>query len=225
MIDLTGQKFGRLTVLGFSHKVVYSQTNVRYYWKCRCDCGTEKLVLASQLRGGTLSCGCFAKEKSHAPRKHGMSNHRLFSIWHSMLQRCENPNSSGYHNYGGKGVRVCEEWHDSKKFFEWALNNGYREDLTIDRIDGNGNYEPSNCRWTDWKTQSNNTSRNHYLTINGETKTVAQWGEYYGVPYKTIYQRVAIGWSFERAVSTPVKKRGLNGRKSTNSNARELLRT
>lgn len=204
MVDLTGKRFGRLTVLGFSHKVVYSQTNVRYYWNCRCDCGTEKLVLASQLRGGTLSCGCLTKERH--PRKHGMSKHRLFGIWHSMIERCENPHCRAYKDYGDRGISVCEEWHESKNFFDWALANGYSEELSIDRIDVDGNYEPGNCRWADTYTQANNTRKNHYLTINGETKTVAQWAAQNNISYKLVYARIKMGWSFEEAVTKPVRK-------------------
>lgn len=136
-----------------------------------------------------------------------MSNTRLFWIWHSMMDRCSNKNAVGYKHYGGKGIQVCDEWKDSTAFIKWALANGYRDDLTIDRIDSNKNYEPDNCRWADWKVQANNTSRNHYLTINGETKTLAQWAEYYGVPYKYVHKRTRdLGWSFEDAVSRPVRK-------------------
>lgn len=210
MIDLTGEKFGRWTVLSFSHKEIISKTHVYYFWNCRCECGTEKTILANTLRSGkSKNCGCLAKELSHKARKHGMSNTRLFSIWHSMIERCENPNTKGYRLYGARGISVCKEWHDSTTFFQWALSNGYADHLTIDRKDSNGNYEPTNCRWVDTKTQANNTSRNHYLTINGETKTVAQWGETNHIPYKLIYKRVNdLGWTFEKSVTTPVRKKG-----------------
>lgn len=135
-----------------------------------------------------------------------MSKSKLFSIWHGMCERCNNPKHSSYEKYGGRGIKICDEWLNSKDFFKWALSNGYKEGLTIDRIDVNGNYEPSNCRWVDWITQANNTSRNHYLTINGETKTVAQWARLNNIPYHHVYRRVEIGWTVEKAVTTPIKQ-------------------
>lgn len=206
MKDLTGEKFGRWTVLSFSRMEKISPKCYRYYWKCRCQCGTEKEVLVNSLRSGrSLSCGCLCKELH--PRKHNMSNTRLFWIWHAMVDRCNNPKLKSYRLYGARGIKVCEDWKESTNFIEWALNNGYKDNLTLDRIDFNGNYEPSNCRWVDWKVQANNTSRNHYLEINGETKTLAQWAEFYKVPYKYVHKRVRdLGWTYEDAVSRPVRK-------------------
>lgn len=207
MEDLTGRKYGRWEVVSFSHKVSV-KNGANYYWNCRCECGKEKVVLANGLRSGaSTSCGCYNKEIISIPKKHGMSKDRLYWIWHSMIDRCVRKNNPGYKHYGGRGISVCEEWLDSKNFIEWALSNGYRKDLTIDRIDYNGNYEPSNCRWVDWKTQANNTSRNHYVTIDGETLTVAQWAERNGIAYKTVFQRTRVlGWSFEKALTVPVRK-------------------
>lgn len=135
-----------------------------------------------------------------------MSTTRLFWVWHGMMERCSNKKSLSYKHYGGKGIQVCDEWKDSTAFIKWALENGYKDNLTIDRIDSNKNYEPDNCRWVGWKVQANNTSRNHYLTIKGETKTLAQWSEFYGVPYKYVHKRVSLGWTYEEAVSRPVRK-------------------
>lgn len=206
MEDLTGKKFGRLTVVGFSRLEKRSSNQYRYYWNCKCECGNEKEVLSNTLRSGiTQSCGCLCKERH--PKKHGMSNTRLFWIWHSMKDRCKNKNSRAYKYYGGKGVTVCEEWQEFNGFKEWSMKNGYKDNLTIDRIDSNGNYEPENCRWVDFKVQANNTSRNHYLSINGERKTLSQWSEFFGVPYKYVHKRVHdLGWTFEEAVSRPVRK-------------------
>lgn len=202
MEDLTGKRFGRLTVLGFD-RVVPCKGGANYYWFCKCDCGKEISTAASGLRRNVKSCGCLTKERH--PTKHNMSNTRLYGIWHSMIQRCENPNDNGYKLYGERNIKVCEEWHDSSTFFEWALNNGYKQGLSIDRIDYNGNYEPSNCRWADSITQANNTRRNHYLTIDGITHTIAEWARINGIPYKNVYKRIAIGWNFERAVTEPIR--------------------
>ena len=205
MEDLTGKRYGRLTVTGFSRCEKVSSSQYRYYWNCLCDCGTEKEILVNSLRSGaTRSCGCLCKER-HI-KKHGMSTTRLFWVWHGMMERCSNKKSLSYKHYGGKGIQVCDEWKDSTAFIKWALENGYKDNLTIDRIDSNKNYEPDNCRWVGWKVQANNTSRNHYLTINGETKTLAQWSEFYGVPYKYVHKRVSLGWTYEEAVSRPVRK-------------------
>lgn len=138
--------------------------------------------------------------------KHGMSKSKLFGIWHGMCQRCNNPNNNSYKDYGERGIKVCDEWLDSKSFFEWAKANGYEEGLTIDRIDVDGNYEPKNCRWVDWSIQANNTRRNHYLTINGETKTVAQWAKQNNIPYHHVFRRTEMGWSIEDAVTKPIRE-------------------
>lgn len=209
MEDLSKRKFGRWTVVSFSHKV-NCKNGANYYWNCVCDCGTERKVPASSLRGGlSTSCGCYNKEIISRPKKHGKAKEKIYWIWHSMIQRCEDEKNSQYRLYGGRGIVVCPEWHDSSCFIEWALNNGYQEGLTIDRIDSNGNYEPNNCRWVNWEVQANNTRRNHYVEIGGVTKTVAQWARENGIPYKYVYRRTRdLGWSFEKALTTPVRERG-----------------
>ena len=155
-IDLTGKRFGKLTVVSFA-----DMRGTRSYWNCICDCGNEKIASLDHLKNGDIvSCGCVQKSTlppSH--KKHGMSNTRLYTIWALMKYRCYNPSRKEYHNYGGRGIKVCDEWlHDSLSFFEWSYKNGYIEGagLTLDRIDVNGNYEPSNCRWVSRKTQCNN---------------------------------------------------------------------
>lgn len=159
LIDLTGQKFGRLIVI---EKVGKSKDN-HAMWRCMCDCGKETITMGKSLRSGnTSSCGCLKKEKGIiANTKHGGSKERLFGVWLSVLNRCENKNNKDYEAYGGRGVSLCAEWHDYAKFRAWALANGYDENApkgkcTIDRINNNGNYEPSNCRWVDMKTQAQN---------------------------------------------------------------------
>ena len=158
-IDMTGQRFGRLSVIGFSH---IGPTGAAY-WACKCDCGTIRVVRRSGLVSGrTKSCGCWHIEKSTMTAKdkfttHGLSNnHKLYGVWKSMRQRCNCPTCHDYKWYGAQGKIVCKEWDDYSKFFEWSLTNGYEVGLTIDRINPHGNYEPQNCRWITIQEQQRN---------------------------------------------------------------------
>ena len=126
-----------------------------------------------------------------------------------MNQRCFNPNSASYKNYGAKGIEVCEEWKGRKgfdAFYKWSIENGYNDTLTIDRIDVNGNYEPSNCRWVTQKEQMNNTSINVYIEYMGETHTMKEWAEKFEIPYKRLWKRLHSGWSVEKAFTTGKQK-------------------
>ena len=192
--DLTGMVFGRLKVIGFD-----SVRNGSYYWLCECECGNRKSVQYSKLmRGHTRSCGCLASE---IRRKHGMSHTRLYNTWTNMKSRCTNPKDEFYKDYGGRGIKVCDEWMKSfSSFYEWAMNNGYADHLTIDRIDNDGDYTPDNCRWVDLKEQANNKRNNVTVTINGLTKTLAEWSEITGIPYKTLHVRYSRGDRGERLI-------------------------
>ena len=149
-------------------------------------------------------------------KTHGMSNTKIYNVWKGMRRRCYLKSDSRYSRYGGRGIKVCAEWNsDFTKFYEWAIKNGYRENagLSIDRVDVDGNYEPSNCRWVDNKTQMNNMSSNNRLTFKGEELTMSEWSDRLNIPYATIQARImSYGWSVERALSTPHykdNKRGL----------------
>lgn len=202
--NLVGQKFGRLSVVSFSHK-----KGGTYYWNCVCDCGTERLVTRGALiKGTTKSCGCLKGERGAAFfRTHGMYRDRLYHIHENIKQRCKNPKNDNFIYYGGKGVKICKEWLKFEDFLGWAMANGYKEGLTIDRIDNNKDYCPENCRWVTTAIQARNTCRNIFLTLNNKTQCLADWSSELGIHYGTLHARKKQGLSDEAILTIPVKRR------------------
>ena len=206
-IDLTGERFGRLVVLKRHHK----DKHRNFYWLCKCDCGNETVVQSNNLKNRNVkSCGCLGREvHSKRLKTHGLSRTRIYCIWRCMIDRCYNKKNKRYYCYGEKGIRVCDEWRNCFLTFRgWALNNGYREDLTIDRINVNGNYEPTNCRFVDKYTQANNMSCNHKIEYKGETKNMAEWAKIFNINYDVLRCRLRRGWSVEKALTTKLSRKG-----------------
>lgn len=188
--DITGNKYGRLTVIR-----LYDRNRGNIKWLCQCDCGKEVVVIGNNLKNGhTNSCGCYkADRNSEVHYSHGGRRTRLYGIWTGMKTRCYDKNCRSYINYGGRGIKLTAEWLGEKGFHnfrEWALNNGYSDTLTIDRIDVNGDYCPNNCRWTTTEQQAYNTTASRYITINGVTKTAAEWEKETGIKSGTIRYRI-----------------------------------
>lgn len=224
--DLTGHKFGRLTVL----QRVESDKNRKSKYLCRCDCGNEKVVLATELRNGhTKSCGCLHKETSterivSLNTTHGQTKTRLYNILKGMKQRCYYPKSINYHDYGGRGITVCDEWlgeNGFQNFYDWAYSNGYSDELSIDRIDNNGNYCPENCRWATIEEQANNKRKNVLYSYNGETLTLRRLAQKYNIRADTLQYRIKkLGWSVKDAIETPLQRKMNKSKKWERRNER-----
>lgn len=213
IVDMTGwvmKEHGvpdsRITVV----KYIGTSNDRKALWECVCECGKVFIANGKEIRSGhTLSCGCLKVERTiSANTTHGESASRLYKIYAGMKDRCYNKNNKRYDIYGQKGIKICDEWLNSYEAFrDWAMSNGYKEDLTIDRINSNGNYCPENCRWTTAEVQANNTSRNHLLTYNGETKTMSQWAKEVGLSYYTLRNRInCLGWNVDKSLTTPPRK-------------------
>ena len=199
IIDISGQKFNRLTAI----KPVRKYKSGNTIWLCRCDCGNFCEVEGSLLRRGKQkSCGCYPSERmKQLNTKHNGFGTRLYEIWRQMHRRCYGKNTKAYKDYGGRGISICEEWSEFEPFREWALFSGYKEDLTIDRIDVNGNYCPENCRWATVKQQANNRRSNHKISFNEETHTISEWADILGVNQVWLWNRLSRSdWDIARAV-------------------------
>lgn len=190
-IPMIGRTFGKLTVIAESDKRGGQCT-----WICKCECGAITHPIGGyDLRNGRqVSCGCKKRHgKSSSFYKHGGAGTKLYEVFKTMHRRCEAKTANRYSYYGERGISVCAEWSDFAVFREWAHASGYAEGMTIERIDNNGNYEPTNCRWATMKEQSNNRRNSIFAEIDGQTLTIAQWSDSTGIPYETIYCRYRRG--------------------------------
>ena len=210
-------RFGRLTIVSNTGK---HDSRGNIIWLCLCDCGNyvEKSTHYLVRKTGTHSCGCQRGEShiKHGDGRRGRKT-RLYRIWCGMLWRC-NPKNHDKYSYAKNGISVCDEWLDYEVFSAWALKSGYTDDLTIDRIDYNGNYEPSNCRWITRVEQANNKSNNHLITYNGKTMTLAEWARELGINYSTLRSRInrqklspEKAFSKDKAVRDPCTGRFVGG--------------
>lgn len=211
--DIIGVRFGRLIVQSYSHSEKRTKSNgSKHYYNCLCDCSNTCIKERCSLKcGNTSSCGCIRSEMLTKRNKETGSLHgdsvkyeRLHNSWSAMLNRCDHTNNKNYDLYGGRGIKVCDEWHKWEVFRDWALDNGYNDGLTIDRIDRNGNYEPSNCRWVTMDVQANNKSNNKYITYQGRTQSLADWCRELDIDYFRTKARLnSCGMTPEQAFEMP----------------------
>lgn len=218
LIDRTGERYGRLIVIERAPNFVCSSGRQLVMWRCKCDCGNITNVSTNSLRSGlTTSCGCWNYEQQKSSitkhRIHGDTNGEfrlLYEKWNKIKSRCYSECCHSYKNYGGRGIKMCDEWkNDYLSFKQWALSNGYDKHLSIDRIDVNGDYCPWNCRWVTNKQQQNNKRNNKYITFNNITHTQQEWAEITGLSRHTIASRLKLGWSIEKTLTTPSKRNNM----------------
>lgn len=206
--ELSGKRFGKLLVLCRINRT--EDGDNAPIWECKCDCGNMTKVKSGNLMNGkTNSCGCIRRkntsELGRSRRVYSETEKRLRSIWTDMLRRCEKPSNKDFHNYGARGIVVCNEWHSFDTFKEWSFENGYASSLSIDRVDVNGDYSPSNCKWATVTEQANNKRNTQFVNYNGEKISVANLSREKGVSYPTLLSRIKAGWDIETAVSKPVR--------------------
>lgn len=209
-IDLTGQRVGKLTVVRF----VESRKGKRM-WLCRCDCGGETMATYVQLKyGEKKSCGCIGNGRV----SHGKSDTPTYKIWHSMVERCRNPNDQSYKGYGGRGITVCDRWKSFQNFLD---DMGEKPPgLSLDRIDNNGDYSPENCRWATALTQASNRRTNVVLSYNGISQSIAAWARDTGLTKSCILHRLKSGWTIEQTLTISPSR--ANNQRIKGSNLRSL---
>jgi hypothetical protein len=202
--NITGQKFGRWVVI----KRNGNNAGGTALWLCKCECGNKATVRGTELRyGRSRSCGCLNSDVVSAMvtkrnTTHGLSHTPIHGIWARMIQRCHNKNSPDYEKYGGRGIAVCKRWRNSFESFYADMGARPDDDAQIDRINNNGPYSPSNCRWATRSENCSNTRRNHFITYSGKTQTMSQWAREIGITHMTLWKRINRGWSIKRAVTT-----------------------
>jgi hypothetical protein len=208
LIDLTGKKFGRLTVIDISY-----EKRCRYYWKCICDCGKETIVNGYSIKKGlATSCGCYRKELFMSYNKldtttHGMTNTKIYNVWATMLARCFNQNNKAYIHYGGRGIVVCDRWLHFECFYE-DMGISYKNGLTLERNDVNDGYNKNNCCWETYKVQANNRRNSKRYEYNGNNMTIAEIGEKYNIKPTLISSRMNRGWNLIQSIETPIIPHG-----------------
>lgn len=198
-----GEKYNNLTII----KEVEKRNNRRHFL-CKCDCGNEKIIRIDGITSGhAKTCGCLQLQVA---KKHGFFGTRIYQTWVQMKARCFNEQHKHYKDYGGRGITVCDEWKDDfMTYYYWSIDNGYAENLSIDRIENDGNYEPSNCRWVSMQMQANNKRNNRLIEYNNQTHTLAEWSRILGINYKTLKARIiTMCWDVKRAFETPVAIKG-----------------
>ena len=201
--DLTGQKFGMLTVLEFAYK-----KDRKNFWLCQCECGNVKIIRQDCFKTTrsikTVSCGCYNKVKNEKNKKPHRDT-KLYRVYHAMKSRCYNPNDKAFKWYGARGIEMHKEWLDDfENFFVWAIENGYEEGLTIERIDVNKDYCPNNCKWITQQEQVLNTRRNRRYEYKDEFLTITELSEKYNINRNTLNYRLNVGWDIVKAIETPV---------------------
>lgn len=203
-VDKTGKRYGRLLVVSRSDDLIGNDGKRYVMWKCVCDCGNVTYVRSSNLGVNTTSCGCFLKEVAGKQTiKHGIGHSRIYSIYNGMKQRCNNPKSKFYKNYGGRGVKVCDEWNKPdglKSFHDWAIKNGYMDNLTIERKDVNGDYSPENCEWVPLSEQFKNTTRNVFVVYEGKRMIISDFSRVTGIDHRIVSRDLKNGLSIDEII-------------------------
>lgn len=202
-IDITGKRFGRLIAIRLDRIEKRKGGGTTHFWLCQWDCGNITIVRKVMLLNGhTKSCGCYQRDRAKiANIAHGLRYHPLYQIWLGIKKRCYNPNCQYYYCYGGRGITMCKEWKNNFKiFYDWAIKNGYKKNLSIDRINNNGDYEPSNCRWATDIEQARNSRHNRNITYNNEIHCVAEWAEILNISECKIRHRLNRGWNIEKTL-------------------------
>lgn len=206
LIDLTGQRFGRLTVIKRTEEIA---TNKSAKWNCICDCGNYCIKASSSLRKfEKSSCGCWKAEiTSKLFKKYDIKNKKLYEVWQGMRSRCNYKGNSDYHNYGGRGIKISTEWRDYNVFQKWAIEHGYIQGLTIERIDVDGNYCKENCCWIENKIQAQNTRKVRRFIYKDKVYTIRQLSDIFNVNHRTLVNRLTVlNWDVERAITEPAVK-------------------